>query len=208
MQDARGWTKRRFQAGGKIVEDARIIQLFWERQESAIEQTRNKYGAYCRSIALRILNNNPDAEECVNDTYLAAWNAMPPQRPNVLSAFLGKITRNLSLKRYRASVAQKRGGGQVALSLDELEECVVGASGADDRLQAEELARLLNRFLACLPAEQRRIFMCRYWHFDSVAEIAARFGCSESKVKMTLKRTRQKLADHLGKEGENEPSAS
>ena len=127
---------------------------------------------------------------------------MPPQRPNVLSAFLGKITRNLSLKRWRARSAQKRGAGAVALSLDELSECLADAGGdVVEKLEAEELARLINAYLSTLSGEQRRVFLCRYWHFDSVAEIAVRFGFTESKVKMICKRTRDNLAAYLEEEG-------
>ena len=185
------------------MEDAEIVGLFWARDESAIEHAQVKYGRYCHAIALRILDDARDAEECVNDTYLGAWNAMPPHRPTVLRAFLGKITRNLSLKRWRARSAEKRGSGVAALSLDELEECLP-SSGGDEvgrRLEAEELARVIDGFLADLPRDQRRIFLCRYWHFDSIADIAARFDFTESKVKMTLKRTRERMAVYLEKEG-------
>ena len=185
------------------MEDATIVELYWQRHERAIEESKSKYGAYCRAIAQRILNDVRDAEECVNDTYLGAWNAMPPHRPASLGTFLGKITRNLSLKRWRMLSAAKRGGGEVALSLDELEECVSADGSVDDGLEAEELAKMLNGFLAGLPKDDRRMFMCRYWHFDSIGDIARRFGFTESKVKMSLKRTRDKLAGHLKREGVN-----
>ena len=186
----------------QLMRDVDIIDLYWERDERAIGETARAYGRQCHAIAYRILNDARDADECVNDTYLGAWNAMPPQRPNVLSAFLGKITRNLSLKRWRARSAQKRGAGAVALSLDELSECLADAGGdVVEKLEAEELARLINAYLSSLPGEQRRVFLCRYWHFDSVAEIAVRFGFTESKVKMICKRTRDNLAAYLEKEG-------
>ncbi|MBQ9041625.1 MAG: RNA polymerase sigma factor [Eggerthellaceae bacterium] len=183
------------------MEDAAIVDLYWQREEHAIAETKTKYGAYCHAIARRILNNGQDAEECVNDTYLGAWNAMPPHRPTSLSTFLGKITRNLSLKRWRAYSAAKRGSGEVALSLDELEECVAQTSDVGERLEAEELARKIDTFLGDLAENDRRIFVCRYWHFDAVADIAQRFGFSASKVKMSLKRTRDKLAIYLEQEG-------
>lgn len=183
------------------MRDAAIVELYWQRQERAIAETKTKYGAYCHAIARRILNDVQDAEECVNDTYLGAWNAMPPHRPTNLGTFLGKIARNLSLKRWRARSAAKRGSGEVALSLDELEECVAGTGSVEEHIEAEELASLIDGFLAGLSADDRRMFVCRYWHFDAVADIAQRFDFSQSKVKMSLKRTRDKLAVYLEQEG-------
>ena len=185
------------------MEDAAIVELYWQREERAIGETKSKYGAYCHAIAKRILNDALDADECENDAYLGAWNAMPPHRPENLGTFMGKITRNLSLKRWRARSAAKRGAGEVALSLDELGECVPSEGDVGQRLEAEELARVINTFLAGLSQDDRRMFVCRYWHFDSVADIAARFDFSASKVKMSLKRTRDKLAIYLEKEGVN-----
>ena len=183
------------------MEDSAIVDLYWQRQESAIDQTKTKYGSYCRSIAWQILHDDYDAEECVNDAYLGAWNAMPSHRPQNLKTFMGKLTRNASLKRWRSRTTAKRGAGEVALSLDELGECVASNDAVDDRISAQELADVLNRFLASQSRDARRVFMCRYWYFDSVHDIAARFGFSESKVKMTLKRTRDDLASYLEKEG-------
>ena len=185
------------------MEDAAIVELYWQRQERAIAETKTKYGTYCHAIARRILNDALDAEECVNDTYLGAWNAMPPHRPASLGTFLGKITRNLSLKRWRARSAAKRGSGEVALSLDELQECAGSRNDVEEQVEAEELARMIDTFLADLPADDRRMFVCRYWYFDAVGEIAERFGFTQSKVKMSLKRTRDKLATYLEKEGVN-----
>ena len=185
------------------MEDAAIVELYWQRQERAIAETKTKYGTYCQTIARRILIDARDAEECVNDTYFGAWNAMPPHRPASLSTFLGKITRNLSLKKWRARSAAKRGSGEVALSLDELQDCVGSSSSVEEHVEAEELARIIDVFLAGLGAEDRRMFVCRYWHFDSIGEIAQRFGFSQSKVKMSLKRTRDKLAIYLEQEGVN-----
>ena len=185
------------------MEDAAIVELYWQREERAISETKTKYGAYCHAIARRILNDGRDAEECVNDTYLGAWNAMPPHRPTSLNTFLGKITRNLSLKRWRARSAAKRGSGEVALSLDELEECVAQCGDIAERLEAEELARMIDVFLGSLAEDDRRMFVCRYWHIDSVGDIAQRFGFTQSKVKMSLKRTRDKLANYLEQEGVN-----
>ncbi len=183
------------------MEDASIVELYWQRQEQALQETKSKYGSYCASIAQRILHDMQEAEECVNDTYLGAWNSIPPHRPANLRTFLGKIARNLSLKRWRARSAAKRGSGEVALSLDELEECVSSDSDAEELLDASELARMLDSFLGGLTPDERRIFVCRYWHFDSINEIAERLGFSPSKVKMSLKRTRDSLAIYLKREG-------
>lgn len=182
------------------MNDSQIVALYWARDEQAIAETRVKYGSYCYSIAYNILQHNEDAEESVNDTYLDAWNAMPPHRPGILSTFLGKITRRNALDRVRRNNAEKRGGGQVALSLDELGECIPDGRHIDDKLQAEELSRHIDAFLRSLPSAQRSMFICRYWFFDSIGDIADQFGCSESKVKVSLHRTLGKLKKHLEKE--------
>jgi RNA polymerase sigma-70 factor (ECF subfamily) len=183
------------------MEDGQIVELYWQRSDRAIEETQRKYGAYCRAVANGILRNEADAEECVNDVLAGAWNAMPPHRPENLAAFLGKIARRLALKRFRDGAAVKRGGGETALALEELEEIVPEGGGPEEQVAERELARAINGFLAGLSADQRRIFLCRYWYFDSVGEIARRFGCSESKVKMTCKRVRDRLSQYLKKEG-------
>ena len=183
------------------MEDSRIVDLYWQRDETAIAETEKKYGKYCLSVARRILDDRQDAEECVNDTYLGAWNAMPPHRPAVLPTFLGKIARRLSLKKRRDRTAGKRGGGIVAESLDELEDCIPSGQRIDDALEGRELEAAVNAFLEGLPADERRVFLRRYWYFDSVREISVRYGFGESKVKMTLKRTRDKLRARLEKEG-------
>ncbi|MCR5648827.1 MAG: RNA polymerase sigma factor [Oscillospiraceae bacterium] len=183
------------------MEDHRIVDLYWARSEKAISETADKYGRYCYSIAFNILHSNEDSEECVNDTYLNAWNAMPDQRPSKLCAFLGRITRNLSLKRWEKYTAEKRGAGQVPLVLDELQECVPAAGRTDHIVDDLVLADLLNRFLASLNEEKRRIFMRRYWYLSSITEIATDFSVSESKVKMSLLRSRNELKLLLEKEG-------
>ena len=181
------------------MDDSRIIELFWKRDEQAIAQTQMKYGAMLRALAYHILRNREDSEECENDTYLGAWNAIPPTRPSNLSAFLAKTVRNLAISRRRANHAEKRGGGEVAVPLHELDECIpdVGA----DAWQAAELTHILTDFLEALPTKERLVFVCRYWRCDSVADIAARFGYSQGKVKMMLMRTRGKLRAVLEKEG-------
>ncbi len=183
------------------MEDHRIVDLYWARSEKAISETADKYGRYCYSIAFNILHSNEDSEECVNDTYLNAWNAMPDQRPSKLCAFLGRITRNLSLKRWEKYTAEKRGAGQVPLVLDELQECVPAAESTDHIVDDLVLADLLNRFLASLNEEKRRIFMRRYWYLSPISEIATDFSVSESKVKMSLLRSRNELKLLLEKEG-------
>ncbi len=182
------------------MEDSRIVELFWQRNEAAIAEADRKYGRYCHSIASNILQSGEDAEEVVNDTYIGAWNAMPPHRPARLSTFLGKITRQLSLKRLREQNAQKRGGGEITLALSELEECIPSAQSIDEQMDAKALAEVINRFLATLNDDERRVFVRRYWYFDSIGSIAERFGFSQSKVKSMLKRTRDKLLLWLRKE--------
>ena len=183
------------------MEDARIVDLYWQRDESALAETESKYGRFCFSIANNILRNDEDAQECVNDTLLSAWNAIPPTKPQSLSAFLGEITRRLSLKKWREKTAGKRGGGQVPASLDELENLVPSGRGIDENLADEEFAELIRAFLTTLPVDERRVFLRRYWFFDSVHDIAQRFRFSENKVKSMLKRTRDKLAAYLTNEG-------
>ena len=181
------------------MDDRTIISLFWQRNEQAIAETQQAYGKFCYLIANRILSNREDAEECVNDAYLALWNSIPPEKPQHFSAFLGKIVRNLSLKKYRTRSTQKRSGG-VVLALDELSECIPDTKTLQEDLRQEELARLLDEFLRSLPENERNIFLRRYWFFDSIADICERYDCKESKIKMTLFRTRKKLYETLKKE--------
>lgn len=183
------------------MDDGQIIDLYWARSETAISETANKYGKYCHTIAFNILNNSEDSEECVNDTYMRAWNAMPPKRPDRLSAFLGKITRNLSLNKYEKYAAAKRGFGQVPLALDELQECVPAAGSVEQAVEDTELIKIIDRFLAALPTDTRNVFIQRYWYLCPIKEIAEERSISESKVKMTLFRARKKLKNILEKEG-------
>ena len=180
------------------MEDKRIVDLYWMRSESAISETDKKYGKYCRYIAERILESEEDAREVQNDTYLQVWNTVPPERPNSLRAYLGVICRNLSLNRYEASRAQKR-GGEVSLALDELSECIADREEQDD--VNERLCELLDSFLATLPKRTRRVFLRRYWYASSISEIAKDYGMSENNVTVMLYRTRKALADILQKEG-------
>jgi RNA polymerase sigma-70 factor (ECF subfamily) len=183
------------------MEDNQIIRLYFARSEEAIRQTAAKYGNYCHTIAYHILHNLEDSEECVNDTYWKAWGIIPPRRPKRLAAFLGKITRNLSLDRYRRYTAEKRGSGEMAVALEELGECVSSMENLDAHADEMVLTEILNRFLESLSAEQRRIFMRRYWYVSSVKEIAEDYGITESKVKMSLLRSRNQLKAALEKEG-------
>lgn len=186
----------------QILSDEEIIELYFARDEQAIVATDEKYNRVCTNIAMNILGNHADAEECVSDTWLGAWNAMPPHRPAVLSSFLGKITRRLAMKRWRYRDALRRGSGETSLALEELADCIPAPDGDPQRaLETTELARLLDTFLDGLPETERRVFVCRYWHMLSVAEIARRFGFGVSKVKSMLMRTRLKLRETLEKEG-------
>ncbi len=183
------------------MEDGAIVELYWERSEKAISATSEKYGSYCYSIAYGILSNAQDSEESVNDTYLEAWNSMPPHRPSVLSAFLGKITRRKAIDRWPARNAEKRGGGESALVLEELEGILPAGRDAESELEAAELSAAINSFVRSLPAVQRHVFVCRYWYIDSIQDISRRFGFSQGKVKTMLYRLRKKLLTYLEKEG-------
>ena len=183
------------------MEDEKIIELFWNRSESAISETAQKYGNYCYSIAYNILTNSEDAEESVSDTYMAAWKAMPPRRPSILATFLGKITRHLSIDRWRSRNRYKRGGGEIVLALEELEDCIADSQAVEMALERKQLAVVFNRFLDSLPEMDRRVFLCRYWYLDPIADIAGYYGFSVSKVTSMLHRTRKKLRTTLEKEG-------
>ncbi len=183
------------------MEDREIVNLYWERNSSAIKETASKYGGYCKAIAKNILGNNEDAEECVNDTYLNTWNSIPPNRPNVLSTYLGKITRNLSFDRFRHRHADKRGGGEIELVLEELGECVSGADSVEQKVEKKELVRAINSFLDTLSQEKCSIFLCRYWYAIPVSEIATRFGMNKGNVSVTLNRIRGKLKIYLIEKG-------
>ncbi len=183
------------------MEDSQIVALYLQRDERAISLSAETYGGYCRSIAMRILRNPEDAEECVNDTWLHAWNSIPPHQPEVLSAYLGKLTRWICLKKWRALRSQKRGGGEVDLAYEELSESIPDSRPFNDILTEKALAESLTRFLKVLPEKERRVFLRRYWFFESVAQISSSMGFSQSKVKTMLWRIRKKLMDHLKKEG-------
>lgn len=179
------------------MEDAKIVGLYWERNQDAIKYTAQKYGNYCKAIAKNILGNAEDAEECVNDTYMKTWNTIPSHKPNMLSTFLGKITRNISFNKYKMKHADKRGGGEIPAILDELGECVSGKDNVENEIEYKEFVEAINEFLAGLSKEKRDIFVCRYWYSDSVADIANQFGMKEGTVSMALNRLRLKLRKYL-----------
>ncbi len=183
------------------MEDHQIIELYFVRSETAIAQTEKKYGRYCCKIAFNILQNREDSEECVNDTYLKAWNAMPPSRPGRLQIFLGKITRNLALDRFQWNRTAKRGRGTVNLSLEELQECIPAPGTPEQVIEQKELIGAINSFLEGLGKESRKMFLMRYWNMSSIQEIALSYGMTESGVKSALMRTRRKLKAYLEQEG-------
>lgn len=183
------------------MEDREIIDLYWQRDQQAIHETSGKYGGFLWNIAWNILRSHGDAEECVNDTYLRTWNAIPPARPTAFRAWLGRITRNLSLDRWNQARAQKRGGSSMELLLGELSECVPAPGRTEQRLEDQALADVLNAFLGTLSRENRVIFLRRYWYGDRLEVIAAGMNCSAGKVKSSLFRTRSKLRAYLQKEG-------
>ena len=181
--------------------DEQIIDLYWKRSENAIQETDIKYGCLCYAAAYRILADRLDAEECVNDSYLRLWKAIPPKRPQSLRAFLGKIVRNLALNRYEKHTAAKRGGGEVPLALEELSGCLPGKESTQQYLEEKELRKCISAFLRSIKKTDRMIFLLRYWELQPVAEIAKAIGASESKVKMSLHRSRKGLKVALEKEG-------
>ena len=183
------------------MKDAEILELYWNREEAAIAATAESYGNYCFSIAYRILQCSEDAQECVNDTYWKAWQSIPPQRPNRLATYLGKITRNLALDRLKGLSAQKRGNGQAELALRELEGCIPANTDMDRIADEIVLTGAINQFLRAQPPTERNIFVGRYWYLYSIAELAQAYGMSESKVASLLFRMRKKLKHHLQKEG-------
>ena len=179
------------------MDDAAIIDLYWERNSRAIDETQVKYGGFLNSIAMNLLSIREDAEECVSDTYLAAWNAMPPERPGLLRAFLGRITRNLSLDRLKRQRARKRGGGEPDAIFEELSEILPGGETPSEALDERELLAAIEDFLRAQPERARNIFLRRYWFADGVSAIAGRYGMRENAVSVQLTRTREKLRAYL-----------
>lgn len=183
------------------MEDKEIVRLYWDRNELAIKETSLKYGGYCYTIAYHILLNREDADESVNDAYMRIWECIPPHFPEVLSVFVGKITRRVSLDKWRTRTRKKRGGGQVCLALEELDEAVAAVHDIEKMVEQKELLRAINAFLGTLPETERDLFVCRYWFLASIRELSLKFTFSESKTKSMLFRTREKLKNYLQEEG-------
>lgn len=183
------------------MDDNKIIQLYWDRDADAINITSQKYGKYCTSIAKNILKNNEDAEECINDTYLKAWNSMPKNWPQRLGVYLGTITRNISFNKYRQKYAEKRGCGEISLVLNEIEEIVSGTEWVDKQAEEKELLWAINDFLCQLSTDKRNQFVRRYWYSKPIAEIAENYNSSVGSITMSLKRTREKLKKYLLERG-------
>jgi RNA polymerase sigma-70 factor (ECF subfamily) len=182
------------------MQDNEIVDLYWARNENAITETNVKYGSYCRKIAMNIVGSAEDSEECINDTYLSAWNTMPEERPDLLAPYLATIIRNHALTLYRKAHSIKRGAGQTALALDELLE-VADSSSTEDMVDMSLLSEHINTFLSGLTANDRIAFVRRYYYVDPLSDIAAKLSMSESAVKSLLFRLRQKLKTYLIREG-------
>lgn len=183
------------------MEDTKILDLYWQRDQEAIVQTDLKYGAYCGAIAQNILHDHQDTEECVNDTWMQAWDSIPPARPSVLRLFLARITRNLSINRYYARQSKKRGGGQTPLVLEELAECLTDRSDVESTYEAKALEECIAQFVRSLPEREANLFVRRYFYVESVAAIGKRYGMTDNHVMVSLSRTRKKMKLHLEQEG-------
>ncbi len=183
------------------MKDDKIVALYWQRDETAIWETEKKYGRYLSKIAYGILADIEDSKESVNDTYLKAWNSIPPHRPEVLATYLGKIVRQISIDMFRYRKREKRQASEYAISLSELEECVSGGNTTDQNIDVQLLAETINAYLHKLPSEARNTFVGRYYYMDSIREVASYYGMSESKVKSMLHRTRAGLKAYLKQEG-------
>ncbi|MBQ4600255.1 MAG: sigma-70 family RNA polymerase sigma factor [Oscillospiraceae bacterium] len=183
------------------MEDAMIVSLYWQRDEAAIAHTQEKYDAYLHKIAYNVLNDSEDSRESVNDTYLAAWNSMPPHKPEILSTYLGKLTRRISIDLFRKRTRLKRGASEYTLSLSELADCIPGGATPESELELKQLGQTISAFLRTLSADARNTFIGRYYYMDPLKEVARYCGMSESKAKTLLYRTRQALRTYLEKEG-------
>lgn len=181
--------------------ETEIVNLYWQRSERAIEESDKKYGKYCFAIAFGVLGDGGEADESVNDTWFAGWNSMPPKRPDSLKAYFGKLCRHISISRLRKRKSLKRGGGEAAIAIEELEECIPASFDVQQRLELRELEEQLNTFLSVLKENERNIFVARYWYALSVSDIALKFQMKENSVKTSLFRSRKKLSDFLEREG-------
>lgn len=203
LEDSRSTERRTREVlkGGRSMEDEAIVELYWRRDEDAIRFSQTKYGGYCSSIAKNLLADRWDVEECVNDTWAGAWNAMPPHRPQRLRLFLGKITRRLACDALRAKNSLKRGGGEYPAALEELGECVPSVPGAEEAAEARELEEMVDRFLHTLPERDCNVFLRRYWYAEPLETVAERYHLKLNTVKTSLFRTRKKLKAYLEREG-------
>ena len=179
-----------------MIDDEKIIEMFFERSEQGIRELDMKYGKICHNLSYNIVNNRQDAEECVNDAYLGAWNAIPPVRPNPLLSYIVKIVRNISLKIYWRKEATKR-SGHYTIALEEIEGCIADTKTVEDEIEARELARIIEEFLDTLTLENRVIFMRRYWFADSYKDIAEFVGLTEKNISVRLTRIREKMKQYL-----------
>jgi RNA polymerase sigma-70 factor (ECF subfamily) len=183
------------------VRDTEILDLYWNRDERAISESNKSFGGYCHSIAFNILHDREDSDECVNDTWLRAWNVMPPKRPDRLAIFLGTITRNLSIDRWKMKKAAKRGNGEMEVALDELAECIPAMHGTEEAVEAHELEHMINEFMHRLSERDCNVFLRRYYFLEEYSAISERYGLNINTVKTSLHRTRDKLREYLEKEG-------
>ena len=183
------------------MDDVRIVEMLWQRDDGALSELKVKHERLILSVAQKVLKNREDSEECLNDTLLAAWNSIPPAKPKNLGAFLCKIARNLSLKKWRSKTAEKRGGKGFYCLVSELDECISDGKTVDEAVNEKQLAAIIDSFLRSLDADERDLFILRYFYFYSVTSLSEKFGFSKSKVKTQLYRTRQKLSIRLQKEG-------
>lgn len=181
------------------MEDNQIVELYWNRNENAISATEEKYGKYCRKIANNILKNDEDTQESINDTYLKLWNSIPPQRPNIFKAFIAKIVRNIALNKYETRNAKKR-NKTMDLVFEEIEECIPSGN-IEEEIEYKEIVNEINVFLSKLSSESRIYFLERYWYFQTIKDISIKYEQKESKIKMSLLRTRNSLKEHLEKGG-------
>ncbi len=186
---------------GEGLPDGEIVDLYWERDERAIEETSKKYGVYLHTIAFNILHDRLDCEECVNDTYLGTWNRIPPERPNIFRVFLARITRNISVDRFRKNHAARRVPSEMTLALEELDDCVAGTATPEEEYAISEMIRVLNRYLETLSSQEEFMFICRYYYADSVDRIAGMLDMGRSTVYRDLGLIRQGLKEALEKEG-------
>lgn len=183
------------------MEDSKIVDLYWARDERAISETQTKYSKYLNTIAFNIVYDAGDSEECVNDTYMRAWNAMPSDRPDLLSTYLGKVTRNLAIDVYRKKHSMKRADSEFALSIDELDECISAGNSVEQQFDEKLLTKAISDFLRGRSAEKRNIFICRYFYCDPIKDIAEKAGMKEVSVRSILLREREALKEYLRKEG-------